>query len=132
MTDLIESGIDATVRVGMGSNSRLILQPLATFSLITCAAPNYLKLAGILNTPNELANHLCINFIYPQTRKEFEWKFNQDGEEVSLHISSYLQFDYAEAILEAGVNNGGIRYYPSSSIYCGRSDRLRAITTNFD
>jgi LysR family transcriptional regulator, regulator for bpeEF and oprC len=132
LTDLVESGIDATVRVGMGSDSSLILQPLATFSLITCAAPNYLKLAGIPKTPNDLANHLCINFIYPQTGKEFTWKFNQNGQEVAFPISSYLQFDYAEAILEAGVNNGGIiqapQYIVANAIAHGK---LQPILTDY-
>lgn len=132
LTDLVESGIDATVRVGKGNDSSLIQQPLATFSLITCAAPNYLKLAGIPKTPKELVNHLCINFVYPQTGKEFIWKFNQAGEELALPVSSYLQFDYAEAILEASISNGGIiqapQYIVAEAIAGGQ---LQPILTNY-
>jgi LysR family transcriptional regulator, regulator for bpeEF and oprC len=132
LTDLVESGIDATVRVGKRNDSSLIQQPLATFSLITCAAPNYLKLAGIPKTPKELVNHLCINFVYPQTGKEFIWKFNQAGEELALPVSSYLQFDYAEAILEAGISNGGIiqapQYIVAEAIAGGQ---LQPILTNY-
>jgi LysR family transcriptional regulator, regulator for bpeEF and oprC len=47
MSDIIEEGIDATVRVGAGSDSLLIMQVLGMAYPITCAAPSYLKQAGI-------------------------------------------------------------------------------------
>ena len=41
LSDIIEEGIDATVRVGMGNDSRLAMQALGTTYSITCAAPSY-------------------------------------------------------------------------------------------
>jgi LysR family transcriptional regulator, regulator for bpeEF and oprC len=47
LSDLIEEGMDATVRVGAGSDRRLVMQVLGTADSITCAAPSYLAQAGV-------------------------------------------------------------------------------------
>ncbi|MGH2413552.1 MAG: LysR family transcriptional regulator, partial [Microcystaceae cyanobacterium] len=67
LIDLIEEGVDATVRIGMGSESRLIKHHLATARYTTCASPQYLAQYGAPTTPAELLQHRCVNFIYPQT-----------------------------------------------------------------
>jgi LysR family transcriptional regulator for bpeEF and oprC len=79
--DLIEEGIDAVVRLGIGTDSRLIMHRVATVQFVVCASPDYFKRHGIPKTPQDLKQHNCINFVYPQTRRVFEWRF-QHG---SLH-----------------------------------------------
>lgn len=132
MTDIIDEGIDASVRVGMGSDSRLIMQTLGTTRLITCAAPVYLRQAGTPQTPQELAKYRCINFIYPQTRREFTWKFEQAGKPIALSVASYLQFDDAEAVLKAAIQGVGIiqavKYIVAGAIASGE---LEPILTDY-
>ncbi|MDJ0570667.1 MAG: LysR family transcriptional regulator [Pleurocapsa sp. MO_192.B19] len=133
MTDIIEEGIDATVRVGMGNDSRLIMRTLGTANLVTCAAPAYLQQVGTPKTPQELAKYRCINFIYPQTRREFAWKFEQAGGEIALSVPSYLQFDDAEAVLEEAIQGAGIiqavKYIVAGAIARGE---LQPILTDQD
>ncbi|MDJ0595528.1 MAG: LysR family transcriptional regulator [Pleurocapsa sp. MO_226.B13] len=132
MTDIIEEGIDATVRVGMGNDSRLIMRTMGTAYLVTCAAPAYLQQAGTPKTPQELERYRCINFIYPQTRREFTWKFELAGDEVALSVPSYLQFDDAEAVLEAAIQGAGIiqavKYIVAGAIARGE---LQPILTDY-
>jgi LysR family transcriptional regulator, regulator for bpeEF and oprC len=99
MIDLIDEGIDATVRVGMGSDSRLIMRNLGVMRFVTCASPQYLTSNGMPKTPEDLAAHRCVNFIYPQTRREFDWKFEQKDKPLNLSLKSHLQFDDAEVVL---------------------------------
>lgn len=82
--DLVEEGIDATVRIGLSSDSSLIMHHLATARYITCASPQYLAQKGVPTTLTELSQHRCINFIYPQSRQEPTWKFEQDGKTIDL------------------------------------------------
>jgi LysR family transcriptional regulator for bpeEF and oprC len=110
-TDLIEEGIDATVRVGLGIDSRLIMRSLAIMNFVTCASPKYLARAGTPTMPADLENHACVSFIYPQTRREFEWKFEQNGK--PLNLKSHLQFDDAEAILDAAIQGAGVVQLPN-------------------
>ncbi len=54
MVDLVEEGIDATVRVGDGPDSRLIMRRLATARFVICAAPAYSARYGEPKTPEDL------------------------------------------------------------------------------
>ncbi|MBN3907564.1 MAG: LysR family transcriptional regulator [Nostoc sp. NMS1] len=110
--DLIEEGIDATVRIGMSSDSRLIMHHLATARYITCASPQYLAQYGTPTIPTELLQHRCVNFIYPQTGREPKWKFEQDGKAIDLCVESYLRFDNSEVILEAVIQGAGVVQFP--------------------
>jgi LysR family transcriptional regulator, regulator for bpeEF and oprC len=132
MSDIIEEGIDATVRVGMGSDSRLVMQALGTSYPITCAAPRYLQQAGIPTTLEEIAQHRCVNFVLPQTGREIIWKFDREGTSMQLPVQSYLQFDYAEALLEAAIAGAGIiqapKYIVAAAIEQGK---LQPILTDY-
>ena len=108
MVDLIESGIDAVVRVGEGPDTRLSMRWLATARYVICAAPRYLARYGEPQTPEELESHNCINFVSPRTGRAFEWFFQGDGEEFSLPIEGRLRFDHAEAQLAAAIAGAGI------------------------
>ncbi len=112
LIDLIEEGIDATVRIGMNSDSGLIMHHLATAHYITCASPQYLAQYGTPTTPTELLQHRCVNFIFPQTRREPNWKFEQDGKSIDLSVDSYLRFDNSEVILEAVIQGAGVVQFP--------------------
>jgi LysR family transcriptional regulator, regulator for bpeEF and oprC len=132
LSDIIEEGIDATVRVGTGSDSRLMMQVLGVAYPITCAAPSYLKQAGIPNTPNAIAQHRCINFVLPQSGREISWKFEQDSAAVVLPVQSYLQFDYAEALLEAAISGAGIIQAPKYIVARAIQQRqLQPILANY-
>ena len=123
LIDLIEEGIDATVRIGMSSDSSLSMHHLATARYITCASPQYLAQYGMPTTPAELVQHRCVNFIFSQTRREYNWKFEQDGKLIDLAVDSYLRFDNSEVILEAVIQGAGVAQLPkfiaAKAIACG-------------
>ncbi|WP_375514413.1 LysR family transcriptional regulator [uncultured Nostoc sp.] len=112
LIDLIEEGVDATVRIGISSDCSLIMHHLATARYITCASPQYLAQYGTPIIPTELLQHRCVNFIYPQTRREANWKFEQDGKSIHLAVDSYLRFDNSEVILEAVIQGAGVVQLP--------------------
>jgi LysR family transcriptional regulator for bpeEF and oprC len=112
LIDPIEQGIDATVRIGLNSDSGLIMHHLATARYITCASPQYLAQYGTPITPTDLLQHRCVNFIYPQTRREPTWKFEQDRKLIDISVDSYLRFDNSEVILEAVIGGAGVVQLP--------------------
>lgn len=112
LIDLTEEGIDATVRVGLSSDSSLIMHHLATAHYLTCASPQYLAQYGTPTKPTDLLQHRCVNFIFPQTGREPEWKFEQDGKVLDFAVDSYLRFNNSEVILEAVIQGAGISQLP--------------------
>lgn len=112
LIDPIDEGIDATVRIGTSIDNRLIMHTLAIERYVTCAAPTYLAQYGTPATLTALTQHRCVNFIYPQTRRETDWKFEQDGKSIDVSVNSYLQFDHAEVILGAAIQGMGIVQLP--------------------
>lgn len=106
--NLVESGIDAVVRVGSIPDSRLMMRRLATVRFVVCAAPEYLDLYGIPKTPQDLLQHNCINFVYPQTRRVFEWIFLVEKQTWRLPVKGNLNLDNAEAHVEAAIAGAGI------------------------
>ncbi len=121
--DLIEEGIDAVVRLGIGTDSPLIMHRVATARFVVCASPDYFKRHGIPKTPQDLKQHNCINFVYPQTRRVFEWRFQHgscynggnphnalphQGEQLEMSVEGSLRFDHAESLLEAAIAGAGI------------------------
>lgn len=112
LVDLVNEGIDAAVRIGEPSDSSLIMRHLAVARYVTCAAPGYLARYGTPTTPAELSHHRCVNFIFPQTRQEYSWKFEQAGSAVEVTIDSYLYFDNSVAILEAIIQDAGVIQLP--------------------
>lgn len=110
--DLIEDDVDATVRIGLNTDSRLVMHHLGTARYITCASPQYLAQYGEPTTLTELSQHRCINFIFPQTRREPTWKFEHNGKAIDLAVDSYLKFDNSEVILEAVIGGAGVVQLP--------------------
>ena len=106
--DLVESGIDAVVRVGAIPDSRLIMRRLATVRFVVCASPEYLDLHGTPQTPSDLLRHNCINFVYPQTRQIFEWIFKIERQTLRIPVKGNFNVDNAEAHVAAAIAGAGI------------------------
>lgn len=132
LLDLIEEGIDATVRIGTPSDSSLIMHHLATAHYVTCASLQYLAQKGTPTIPTELLQHRCVNFIFSQSRQEHKWKFEQNGKAIDLNVDSYLRFDNSEVILEAVIQGAGVvqlpRFIAANSIALGH---LRPILQSY-
>jgi LysR family transcriptional regulator, regulator for bpeEF and oprC len=106
--DLIESGIDAVVRVGMSPNSSLIMHRLATARNVVCASPRYFERWGVPKTLEDLQHHCCINHVVQQTGRVREWQFQRNGQAISLDVSGTFTIDHAETATEAAIAGAGI------------------------
>jgi DNA-binding transcriptional LysR family regulator len=59
--DLIDEGIDLTVRIGKLDNTPdLVARPIGVQHMVICAAPDYLAAHGVPLSPADLADHDCI------------------------------------------------------------------------
>jgi DNA-binding transcriptional LysR family regulator len=88
--DLVAEGIDVAVRFGVPPSSSLIGRKLLETRVLTVAAPAYLAEHGRPSTPKDLANHRCIQFRDPVTRRPFDWEFHRKGKVVPVETSGPL------------------------------------------
>jgi LysR family transcriptional regulator for bpeEF and oprC len=132
MVDLVEEGFDVAVRMGKPPDSRRVARQLATGVLTTCAAPSYFKRNGVPRTPEDLANHNCVQFVVPSTGRVHAWKFQRGGKRLSIAVPGNLSVDHAEALVEAAL--AGTALIQISSYVTGPAIRrrlLKAVLTEF-
>jgi DNA-binding transcriptional LysR family regulator len=75
VVDLIEDGFDAAIRIGNLGDSNLVARPLASYSMMIAATPEYLSRHGIPVTPADLAQHNCLGFTH--WRHSGGWKLGR-------------------------------------------------------
>lgn len=88
--DLVAEGIDVAVRFGVPPSSSLIGRKLLETRVLTVAAPAYLAAHGRPASPKDLANHRCIQFRDPVTRRPFDWEFHRKGKVVPVETTGPL------------------------------------------
>ena len=108
--DLIEEGFDVAVRIGILPGSDLIVRKLGVEHSIACAAPGYLAVHGMPQTPADLSNHACLG--YSLTGGGADWRFDAPGGPVIVPIAGPIKADNGDIIRLAAVCGAGIAFQP--------------------
>jgi DNA-binding transcriptional LysR family regulator len=121
LVDLLEGEFDVGVRIGRLRDSSLIARKIAPVRLVVCAAPNYLAQHGAPRTPDDLANHNCLEYTYFETRGE--WRLlDPAGKEVVVPVSGRYLANNADVLRTTAIAGGGIILIPTFIV----GDDLRA------
>ena len=119
---LIEEHIDLGVRLGELPDSSLIAIRVGSIQRVVCASPAYLDRRGSPQTPQELADHVCITFAGPQ--RPDAWDFPLGKSVVFAPVHSRLVVNSAEAAVDAAVQGIGITcvfsYHIAEAVRAGR------------
>jgi DNA-binding transcriptional LysR family regulator len=95
--DLVQEGVDCTIRVGELHNSNLVAQPLGHIAMINCASPDYLREHGVPEHPDELVDgHVCVGYASPTTGRELLWDYLIAGQQAQISVSSRMIVNNAE------------------------------------
>jgi LysR family transcriptional regulator for bpeEF and oprC len=106
--DLIYDGIDCVIRTGELTDSTLTARRLGQLSWLTCAAPRYLKECGEPDTVAALSAHRAVNYLSNATGRPLDWRFNVDGENVSMTMPGRFAVNETEAYLQCGLEGLGL------------------------
>jgi len=122
ISDMIEEGIDAALRIANLEDSSLIAARVGAVRLVTCAAPSYLKANGTPRAPSELIQHHCI--ASANLSATDRWAYKVDGKEQLAAIRSRLAVTTAEAAIDAAIAGIGITrvlsYQAAAAIKSGK------------
>lgn len=88
--DLVGEGIDCALRIGELPDSTLIARPIALATMVTCAAPEYLREHGTPETLADLTNHQGVNFLSGQNNRTLPWQFSVEGKQKAMSAAKAL------------------------------------------
>jgi DNA-binding transcriptional LysR family regulator len=128
VVSMADEGVDVAIRIGSLPDSALRARQLGEVRRVTCAAPAYLKRAGIPRTPSALSRHECITFSGTAPAADV-WSFAQR----SVRVRPRLSVNSARAAIDAALAGMGITRVLSYQVAAQlRTGRLRAVLARFD
>ena len=109
-SDLVEEGIDLSIRVGEVTDSNLIARKIGVTRRVLVAAPDYLQRAGVPQTPQELQDHSCI--VYSRLASGTNWTFDTPDRPLQVPIKGRYRVNNTEGVRAAVLQGLGIGYVP--------------------
>ncbi|MDO9709451.1 LysR family transcriptional regulator [Paracraurococcus lichenis] len=108
--DLVQEGLDATIRIGVVTDPGLILRRIGLTRRVTVASPAYLARAGIPEHPGDLTGHACLRFAGLSTGDV--WSFERGGEVVRVPVSGRFRASASDAVRTAVLAGMGVFVAP--------------------
>lgn len=108
VVDMVEEGIDVSVRIGNLDDSSLVARPLMPYRMQICASPDYLARAGVPQTPADLARHQCLDYLH--WSRHLRWKLGRSegsGEQADVPASRFRS-NNGQALRMAALRGYGI------------------------
>ena len=131
IVNLVEDGVDLSVRIGHLADSTLVARRLGEMRRIVVASPGYLKRRGVPATPEAIASHDTIQFGATTTAPD--WRFVEDGREVRASCAPRFLTNSADAAIQYAEQGGGLTrvlaYQAAEAIKTGR---LRPVLVDFE
>lgn len=111
LTDIVNERFDAGVRLGESLQKDMIAAPIGPkLRMAAVGAPSYFSKRGTPKTPDELAQHACINYRLPSAGGIYAWEFEKAGREVKVKTEGQLVLNDGDLIVDAAVAGHGIAF----------------------
>jgi DNA-binding transcriptional LysR family regulator len=111
MIDLVEHGIDVSIRIGKLADSSLGSRFLGVNPWITVASPAHIARRGQPQHPAELVHHDCI--VYSNVQGDQLWRYTaEDGSVVPVTVSGPLRVNNLSCVTAAALEGVGIAILP--------------------
>jgi LysR family transcriptional regulator for bpeEF and oprC len=105
VVDLVAERVDVALRAGAVKAPNLVVRRIATTRRVICAAPSYLKAAGVPERPEDLRHHRLVAVSSGATGRPIEWTL-RGARLPKLQFAAV--FNLAEAQLEAAIGGAGL------------------------
>jgi len=106
--DMIEEGVDLTVRVGNFDGANIISRRVGATRYITCCSADYAERFGIPAQPEELLQRNCLRYVSRLTGRPRNWTFTNDGVPLTLAVTGNLTLNNTDALIESAISGIGI------------------------
>ncbi|CDG82975.1 LysR family transcriptional regulator [Janthinobacterium agaricidamnosum] len=130
--NLADQAFDIGIRVGALPDARMYARKIASNTRRLCAAPQYLKRHGPVNTPRDLQRHQCI-VLRENDAAYGTWNLQQGKTQETVKVRGRLSTNHGEIALGWALDGHGIllRSQWDSAPYL-RSGRLCAVLDDWN
>lgn len=104
--DLLEQGVDVSLRMGTLSDSTMTARRIARSRRVVVGTPAYFAEFGTPRSPAELSQHQAI--VYSLRGGGESWSFSQNGKETAVVVSGRMSVSAAEGMRAAVFGDMGI------------------------
>ncbi|MGF6722081.1 DNA-binding transcriptional LysR family regulator [Paraburkholderia sp. GAS41] len=104
--DLLEKGIDVSLRMGSLDDSAMTARRIAQSRRLVVGTPAYFAEHGIPHTPADLSQHQAV--VYSLRGGGETWAFSQDGKAVAVVVSGRVSVSAAEGMRTAVLADMGL------------------------
>jgi DNA-binding transcriptional LysR family regulator len=128
--DLVEEGVDLSIRLGTLSDSTLKARRIGAASRYLVASPDYLQRQGIPTDLEQLQQHTLIQFSLLRTPNK--WVFTRNKKRFELVVSGDLRINNADGILQALLAHQGIALVPQWLVASAiKNQQLQCLLTEY-
>jgi len=131
LTDIVNEGVDAGVRLGGMVSRGMISVPIGPdMRMAVVATPAYFKRYGHPYHPQDLRQHNCINLRLPTHGGQYAWEFDKEGQKQRIRLSGQIVVGTAAAALTAALAGLGLAYLPEDAVwaYFAEGQLVRVLT----
>ena len=120
--DLFEQQIDVSFQSGPIPDSTLVARRIASARWRVCASPEYLARAGTPRTPDDLAQHRCLNFLPGSYRSH--WVLNDGEQAINIEPKAVLAANTGDMLCTLALQGLGLarlaHYHAAEPLADGR------------
>lgn len=111
LTDIIESRYDAGIRFGEKvAKDMVAVRVSPDVRAAVVGSPTYFANHPLPNTPQDLAEHRCINYRFATSGGLYLWEFEEAGRSFQVRVEGSLVFNDSDLILAAALTGQGLAY----------------------
>lgn len=117
LTDIVDGRFDAGVRLGEQVAKDMIAVRIAPdMRMAVVGSPDYFARFGEPQSPEQLADHRCINMRLPTRGGLYAWEFTQEGREIRVRVDGQLTLNNLPQRLDAAEAGLGLAYVPEDTV----------------
>lgn len=128
--DLAADGVDLAIRIGALADSALVARRIGATSFLLVAAPDYFRVHGVPQNPDDLAQHQCIRD--SNMRSDGAWPLHDNGAPQRVTPRGRFTVNSLTAARDLALAGEGIAYCPDYLVADALADgRLVALPAQF-
>ncbi|GAO38247.1 putative LysR family transcriptional regulator [Sphingomonas changbaiensis NBRC 104936] len=123
LTDIVAQRFDAGVRLGEHLAKDMIAVRIGPdLRLAVVGSPGYFAQRPIPRTPQDLADHVCINLRLESFGGLYAWEFEKDGRELRVRVDGQFTSNDVSLILDAARSGLGLACVLEDQVTPGLAD----------